>query len=70
MSGDEIFTHRKNKFLSIGRNKGFASETETAKDLTMKEGLLQKILLKFEKFKFQTITLFFILVIGLIYYFL
>ena len=70
MTRDEIFFHRKNKFLSIGRNKGFTSETETAKDLTMKEGLLQKILLKFEKFKFQTITLFFILVIGLIYYFL
>ena len=70
MTRDEIFFHRKNKFLSIGRNKGFTSETETAKDLTMKESLLQKILLKFEKFKFQTITLFFILVIGLIYYFL
>jgi len=70
MTRDEIFFHRKNKFLSIGRSKGFTSATETAKDLTMKEGLLQKILLKLGKFKLQAISLFFILIIGLIYYFL
>ena len=48
MSRDEIFYHRKNKFLSIGRSKGFSSSLEVDKNLTMKESLLQKIILKFQ----------------------
>ena len=28
MNGDEIFNHRKNKFLIIGRNKGFVSQLD------------------------------------------
>ena len=70
MSRDEIFYHRKNKFLSIGRRKGFASSLEVDKNLTMKESLLQKIILKFQKFKLQTIAVFLLLIAGLIYYFL
>ena len=70
MSRDEIFYHRKNKFLSIGRSKGFASSLEVDKNLTMKESLLQKIILKFQKFKLQTIAVFLLLIVGLIYFFL
>ena len=70
MSRDEIFYHRKNKFLSIGRSKGFSSSLEVAKNLTMKESLLQKIILKFQKFKLQTIAVFLLLIVGLIYFFL
>ena len=70
MSRDEIFYHRKNKFLSIGRSKGFSSSLEVDKNLTMKESLLQKIILKFQKFKLQTIAVFLLLIVGLIYYFL
>ena len=70
MSRDEIFYHRKNKFLSIGRRKGFASSLEVDKNLTMKESLLQKIILKFQKFKLQAIAVFLLLIAGLIYYFL
>ena len=70
MSRDEIFFHRKKKFLSIGRSKGFASSVESDKNLTVKENLLQKIILKLQKFKFQVIVLFFLLIAGLIYFFL
>ena len=70
MSRDEIFYHRKNKFLSIGRSKGFASSLEVDKNLTMKESLLQKIILKFQKSKLQAIAVFLLLIVGLIYFFL
>ena len=70
MSRDEIFYHRKNKFLSIGRSKGFASSLEVDKNLTMKENLLQKIILRFQKFKLQAIAVFLLLIVGLIFYFL
>ena len=70
MSRDEIFYHRKNKFLSIGRSKGFASSLEVDKNLTMKESLLQKIIFKFQKFKLQTIAVFLLLIIMLVYSFL
>ena len=43
MSGEEIFTHRKNKFLSIGRNKGFTSHTNISKNLSMKTTIIDKI---------------------------
>jgi len=36
----------------------------------MKESLLQKIILKFHKFKLQTIAVFLLLIAGLIYFFL
>ena len=68
MNRDEIFYQRKNKFLSIGRSKGFSSSLEVEKNLTMKESFLQKIILKFQKFKFQVLALLFVAII--IYYFL
>ena len=70
MSRDEILSHRKNKFLSIGRSKGFASTLETDKNLTMKKNPLQEILLKVKKFRFHFIIVFCLLIFGLIYYLL
>ena len=43
MSEDEILTHRKNKFLSIGRSKGFVSNKNTSENLVMKMTLIDKI---------------------------
>ncbi len=43
MSAEEIFAHRKNKFLSIGRNKGFASNANISKNLSMKTSIIEKI---------------------------
>ena len=34
MDGEEIFNHRKNKFLSIGRKKGYKFDHNTENDLT------------------------------------
>jgi len=43
MGKNEIINHRKNKFLSIGRNKGFAIQTDSEK-LSMKKGVLDKLI--------------------------
>ena len=37
---DEIVMQRKNKFLSIGRNKGFTSKTNDLDNLSMKKKLI------------------------------
>jgi len=49
MDKDEILNHRKNKFLSIGRNKGFTSQSKVSKNLSMKENLIEKLKLKLKK---------------------
>ena len=36
MTKNEILNHRKNKFLSIGRNKGFTTQSDPEK-LSMKK---------------------------------
>ena len=48
MEKDEILNHRKNKFLSIGRNKGFTTQTGLNENLTMKESKFDKIVSKFK----------------------
>ena len=37
MSAQEIFNERKNKFLKIGRGKGFMSDVEQLSSLVVKE---------------------------------
>ena len=49
MSKDEILSHRKNKFLSIGRNQGFSSQLEVNKDLSMKATFLENLYTNFNK---------------------
>ena len=43
MSGEEIFMQRKNKFLSIGRGKGFASYADKTESLLMKTTIIDNI---------------------------
>jgi len=43
MSRDEIFSQRKNKFLSIGRTKGFTSDTDKSESLLMKTTVIDII---------------------------
>jgi len=43
MDKDEILTHRKNKFLSIGRNKGFNSQSDVSSDLSFKASIIENI---------------------------
>ena len=70
MSRDEILLHRKNKFLSIGRKKGFVSKIDSDENLIMKEDFLQKIFINFKKFQYQIIIASCLLIFGLMYYFL
>jgi len=42
MDKNEIINHRKNKFLSIGRNKGFSTQTDSEK-LSMKKSFLDNL---------------------------
>jgi acetyl-CoA carboxylase carboxyl transferase subunit alpha len=42
MSADEIFNERKNKFLKIGRGKGFMSDVEQLSSLVVKENNLKE----------------------------
>ena len=44
LSSEEIINERKNKFLKIGRNKGFISNSEDFSTLTVKQNNLDKIL--------------------------
>jgi len=47
MSGEEIFSHRKNKFLSIGRTKGFVSQPDNLSVLNMQKNKLSSFIEKF-----------------------
>ena len=70
MTRDEIFFHRKNKFLSIGREKGFVSKIDSDENLVMKDNFLQRIFINFRKFQYQIIIAFCLLIFVLMYYFL
>ena len=67
MSGDEIFNNRKNKFLRIGRSKGFMNNLEDLSNLQNKNNHLEKIY-KSKKILFSIIgTLLFLSILLFIY---
>jgi len=51
MSSDEIFNHRKNKFLTIGRSKGFIGQLDDANTLSMKKNKINIFIENFFKSK-------------------
>ena len=53
MSGDEVLDHRKNKFLTIGRNKGFVSQLDDLNSLSMKKNTLNVLIENFFKPKIK-----------------
>ena len=65
MSRDEIISHRKNKFLSIGRDKGFVNSLENPNSLTSKSQKFYKSYLT-KNYKYL-IILFISLIIFLLY---
>ena len=69
MSRDEILNHRKNKFLSIGRSKGFIDQSKDTYTLRMKQNFIDIAMDKFVKNKNYLIILFviFILILSLFY---
>ncbi len=65
MSQDEILLHRKNKFLSIGRSKGFVSKTNISDNLVMKMPLIEKVKNYINKYKNN---IFFTMIVVLIFF--
>ena len=63
MSKDEVLNHRKNKFLSIGRSKGFISQSVTDDSLHMKQNPADILKIKIGKNKNQLITVAIILIL-------
>ncbi len=51
LTREEIFNHRKNKFLSIGRSRGFVSSSENFDDLSMKSNFIDIVKIKFSRYK-------------------
>ena len=65
MSQDEILLHRKNKFLSIGRSKGFVSNTNISDNLVMKMTSIEKVKNYINKYKNY---IFFSMIVVLIFF--
>ena len=63
MSGDEIFNHRKNKFLTIGRSKGFVSQLDDLSKLSMKKNKINIFIDSFFKSKVNLLISFIIIVL-------
>ena len=66
MSGEEVFNNRKNKFLKIGRNKGFVTNTADLSSLRAKNNEIFEILQK----KKLLITFLVILILAMLFIFL
>ena len=58
MSRDEIFEHRKSKFLTIGRNKGFVSQLNDLSMLSIKKNKINIFFENFFKSKINLLILF------------
>ena len=67
MSSEEIYNNRKNKFLKIGRNKGFISNLEDLSSLKSHKNNLNKIL-ELKKTQIIGIGIALALVISLFYF--
>ena len=66
MTGDEVFNHRKNKFLTIGRNKGFINQLDDLSVLSMKKNKINIFIANNLKSKL-TIGTFFIIILIVTY---
>ena len=56
MSGDEIFNHRKNKFLAIGRSKGFVGKLDDLSSVNVKKNKINTLIENFFKSKVNLIV--------------
>ena len=66
MSGEEIFNHRKNKFLKIGRTKGFVSQLDDLSLLSMKKNKMEAFIEVFFKSKIN-LGISFIIIVVVVY---
>jgi len=70
MDKEEILLHRKNKFLSIGRNKGFISKSKIFDSLAMDTSVLDKFINKAINYKNYLMIIVIVIILGLSLYFL
>ena len=70
MDGEEIFLQRKNKFLSIGRNKGFASTAKLSNNLSMKTNFVDKYMNWFSSYKKYILISLVVITLGIFLFFL
>ncbi len=70
MEKNEILQQRKNKFLSIGRNRGFISNSEPSESLSMKTNLIDKFVNIFSKYKNYILIIVITLIISIFLYLL
>jgi len=66
MSGEEVLNHRKNKFLTIGRSKGFVSQLDDLRALSIKKNKVNVFIENFLKSKIN-LGIFLVLVVFLSY---
>tara|TARA_B110000093_G_scaffold178676_1_gene217605 strand:- start:592 stop:1266 length:675 start_codon:yes stop_codon:yes gene_type:complete len=66
LSGDEILNHRKNKFLTIGRSKGFVSQLDDLSELSVKKNKIIIFIKNFFKSK-MNLGIFFVTIFLLSY---
>ena len=69
MSGDQILDQRKNKFLKIGRNKGFISNPENLSILDDKKNNIDHFFIKNKKFIFFILALLFFIIFWQCFYY-
>ena len=65
MNSEAILLQRKNKFLSIGRGKGFISNTELSDKLSMKTSYFNVFIKNFSKYKIYILICLMILILGI-----
>ena len=71
MSGDEVLNHRKNKFLTIGRSKGFVNQLDDLNTLSLKKNKLNMYIQNFLKSKINLVISFIaILLLSYLVFFL
>ncbi len=71
MSGDEVLNHRKNKFLTIGRSKGFINQLDDLSSLSIKKNKVNTFIENFLKSKINLgISFVAILSLGYLIFFL
>ena len=69
LNEEEILNQRKNKFLDIGRNKGFSTNAAYQDKLTIKHNLLQSLIsnIKLNKKLFiSTISILLLLILSIV----
>ena len=71
MNRDEILNHRKNKFLTIGRDKGFVNQQDDLTGLSLKKNNIDNFIENFLKSKIKLGTfLILIFLLGYLLFFL